>query len=245
MARTKEKAAEIPIGTIGGLAIAGGGVISVVYLGYKYFVEPGSLVLAQYRFFLEDIYKETKKFLEDNAKLSPPIYGLTAGQEAIIQAKEKAAEPARKEAEKVLDSRSLDVNAWVTEAIAGILITYGIVTVVSEVIKQLRLWKQKPEAASIQSSHGHSYIVWSAIKYEMALSGQLGIASGFQSTMQSYYTTFTEPAITQQIAFYNSLLPSLLPGTLEYIATVSLLNYLTFEISAAGIMGTLWTFWLI
>lgn len=242
---SKEKAAGVPIGTIGGLAIAGGAVVGIVYLGYKYFVEPGSLILAQYRFYLEDVYKETKKFLEDNAKLSPPIYGLTAGQEAMLQAKEKAAEELRKKAEEELDKRGFDVNTWVAEAIAGILIVYGIVTVVPKLLEQLRLWRQKPESQSIQSSHGHTHLLYEIVMNEMSLSGQLNIASGFQLTIQSYYTTFTESAITQQIAFYNSLLPSLIPGTLEYIATVSLLNYLSFEMSAAGIMGTLWSFWMI
>lgn len=236
---------KIPVATIGGLAILGSGVVGTLYLGYKYFVEPGNLILAQYRYILEDIYKETKKFLEQNANLEPPIYGLTAGQEAIIQAKEDVAEKRREEVEEILAGRGLDVNAWVTEVIIGVLIVWAAKEILPVLLDQLRAWRQKPEADSIQSSHGHTHLLFEIITNEMAGIGRLDIASGFQLGIQSYYSSFSEPAINAQIGFYNSLLPTLIPGTLEYIATVSLLSYLTFEVSAVGIMGSLWNFWMV
>lgn len=236
---------KVDVVTVGSLAILGGGVAGVLYLGYKYFVEPGNLVLAQYRYILEDIYKETKKFLEQNAKLEPPIYGLTASQEAIIQAKERAAEPVREEAEKVLAGRALDVNAWVTEVITGILIVWAAKEILPILLDKLRAWKQKPEAKSTQSSHGHAHLLFEIITNEMAGIGKLNIASGFLSTIQSYYTSFTEPAINTQMAYFSNLIPQLTPGTLSYIAAVNMLNYLTFEISAVGIMSSLWNFWMI
>lgn len=232
-------------GTVGGLAVLGTGTAGIIYLGYKYFVEPGGLILAQYRYMLEDIYIETKKFLEDNAKLDPPIYGLTEGQKAIISAKDEATERIRPDVEEVLKSRGLDVNTWVTELIAGILIVYGISVIVPKLLEQLRLWKQQPAAANVQSSHGHAHILFEAIANEMSLSGKLNIASGFLSTIQSYYTGITEPAINAQIAYYNALIPTLPPGSLQYLVAMSMISYLSFEVSTAGIMGTLWTFWLI
>jgi len=239
-----EEKGKVPIGTIAGIAIAGGGVAGTLYLGYKYFVEPGNIILAQYRYILEDIYKETKKFLEDNANLSPPVYGLTPGQEAILKAKEGAAEYIRPEVEKILQQRNIDPNIWISELIIGILLVFGIPYVLDKVIGMIKTWRQKTEAESIQSSHGHGHMLYEIIANEMAYSGKLNIASAFLNNIQSYYTTYTEGAITAQIAFYNALIPGLTPGTLDYLVATQMLNYLTFEISAAGIMGSLWNFWL-
>lgn len=236
----------IDIGTVGVLAAAGGGVLGVIYLGYKYFIEPGNLLLAQYRWILEDIYKETKKFLEQNTKLDPPIYGLTPGQEAILQAKERGAEPTRRAAEEELNRRGLDVNLWMSEIIIGILIVWAASVVLPKLIELVKAWRQKPEAESIQSSHGHAHVLFEIITNEFAGIGKLNIASGFNLTVQSYFTSFTQVAINDQIAFYNSLLPTLIPGSLSYIAALNMLSYLTFEISAAGLLSAMWQgFWWI
>jgi hypothetical protein len=235
----------VPIGTIGAVVVAGGGVAGALYLGYKYFVEPGNTILAQYRYILEDIYNETKKFLEENAKLDPPIYGLTQAQEAIIEAKEEAAERIRPDVESVLKSRGIDVNGWVYAVIEGIVIVFVAKEVVPKILDLLWKWHtQKAESESVQSHYGHLYEMFEIIANEMAYSGKLNIASGFLSNMQSLYSSYAEPAINAQISYYNSLLPGLAPGSLEYIVCVSMLNYLTFEISASGIMGALWQFWL-
>jgi len=235
---------KIPVGTIAGVAIAGGGVAGALYLGYKYFVEPGSIILAQYRYILEDIYKETKKFLEDNAKQSPPIYGLTSGQEAIIKAKENAAEYIRPQVERILASRNIDVNGWIYAVITGIIIVLCAKEVIPKILDLLKNWHQKTEATEIQSSHGHAHLLYEIVANEMVYADKLNIASGFLTTIQSYYTSYTEVAINAQIAFYNALIPGLAPGTIDYLVATQMLNYLIFEVSTAGIMGALWNFWL-
>jgi len=236
---------EIPYGTIGAVAVAGGGVLGAVYLGYRYFVEPGAIILAQYRYILTDMYQETKKFLDDNAKLDPPIYGLTAGQEEIIKAKESALDRIRPDVEKILDQRNLPVGAWVTEIITGILLIYGIKEILPIVLDKLRAWRDSPDSTNIQSSHGHSYILFEVITTEMAELGKLNIAGGFLSTMLVHYSTYVAPALNFGITYYNTLIPTLIPGTIAHMVATNMLTYMMTEVSATtGIMGALWTFWL-
>jgi len=219
------------------------GVGGVIYLLYKYFVEPGSIILDTYKKILEDIYREEKTFLEENAKLDPPIYGLTEGQKAIIAKKEEAAERLRPEVERILTERRIDVNAWIVTLISGIIIVYAIKEIVPMLLEKLKQWRTKPESTQIQSSYGHSYLIHEIVTNEMALAGRTAIASGHLSTIQSLYNTYSAPALNSAIAYYQSILPQLTPGTLEYLVVSQLLTYMTFEISASGIMGVLWQFW--
>lgn len=220
-------------------AVAGG-----VFIAYKYFVEPGNIILDEYKKILQDIYVENKTFLETNANLEPPIYGLTESQKAIIAAKEESAERLRPDVERILIERNIDVNTWVETVIAGFLIIYGIKEVVPKLIDKLKEWRTKSESTKIHSSYGHSYIIYEIVANEMALSGRTAIASGYLATMQSLYTMYSEPALNAAITYYNALLPTLTVGTLQWLVVTQLLNYMTFEVSAVGIMGTLWSFWL-
>jgi len=236
---------EVPYGTIGAVAVAGGGVAGLIYLGYKYFVEPGAMVLAHYRFILDDIYKETKQFLQQNANLDPPIFGLTAGQEQIILAKETALERIRPQVEEILQSRGIDIQIWGIEIIRGIIIASAAVATVSILVDKLIKWKKEPSSTNIQSSHGHSYILHEILTNEMAELGHLNIASGFLTTMQNHYSVFTQPTLNAGISYYNTLIPTLAPGTMAYLVATQMLTYYTTEISAtAGIMGVLCTFWV-
>lgn len=236
---------KFPLGTVGALAIGGGGIAGALYLGYKYFVEPGDIVLAQYRYILTDIYEETKKFLEDNAKLETPIYGLTAGQEQIIAAKENALERIRPDVETILNQRAIDVNGWFYAVVTGIVLVLVVPRVIDVILEKLKNWKNNTDSTNIQSSHGHSYILMEVLTNEMAELGNLNIASGFLSTMQSHYAVYTEPTLVAGISYYNALLPTLVPGSLMYIVTNNLLTYYMTEVSTtAGIMGALWSFWI-
>jgi hypothetical protein len=225
-----------------------GAVIGGVWLLYQYFVEPGEVILNQYKAILEDIYRETKDFLEKNEKLDPPIYGLTAGQEAIVAAKEEAANYLRPEVEKIIYGRGESVWAWVETAIVGFLLIYGIKEVVPALINSLKKWHtENPEASSkIASQYGHGHLIFNIVANEYAYAGKLNIASAFyNANIPSIYSRFTEPGIYTQIGYFNALLPTLIPGTISYLVAQNMLTYLAYEASVTtGIMTVLYAWWL-
>lgn len=224
-----------------------GTVLTVGYLLYLYFIEPGEKILRQYEEILADIYKETKDFLLDNAALPTPIYGLTAVQEEIIAAKEEAAERLRPLVEKIATERGMDVWDVALKLGTVAILLYAVPHLVDKLIDLLKKWRtEQPEAATtIQSSYGHSYLVMQLLENELALDGRLNIASGFQATMQSHYATYTYPALSMGIAHYSTLIPTLIVGSMAWIVATHMLNYMTYEASVTtGIMGLMWTWWI-
>ena len=225
-----------------------GAVIGGVWLLYQYFVAPGEVILDQYKAILEDIYRETKDFLEKNQKLDPPIYGLTAGQEAIVAAKEEAADYLRPQVEKIIMERGQTVWSWVETAIVGILLIYGIKEVVPALVNTIKKWRaENPEASTnIASQYGHAHLIYDLIANEYAYAGKLSIASAFyNANIPSIYSRFTEPALYTQMSYFNALLPTLIPGTMSYLVAQNMLTYLAYEASVTtGIMGLLQVWWM-
>jgi len=227
---------------LGVVIVAGGGV----WLAYEYFVAPGEAILNQYKAILEDIYRESKQFLETNEPLG--IYGLTAAQEAILAAKEKAADKLRPDVEKVLFERGQDPWDFFKTIAVTIILIYGLPSVVDKLIDLIKKWRaEKPEASSkTASQYGHSHLIFELVANEYALAGKLNIASAFYNTnIPSIYQAYTYPALTSQIAYYYALLPTLTPGTLNYLVAQQMLGYLIYEADATtGIMALLHSWWL-
>lgn len=227
---------------LGVVIVAGGSV----WILHEYFVAPGEAILNQYKAILEDIYRESKQFLETNEPLG--IYGLTAAQEAILAAKEKAADKLRPEVEQILIGREVSVWTWVETAIVGFLLIYGITEVLPGLLDKLKNWRtQNPEASSkTASQYGHGHLLFELVATEYALAGKLNIASAFYNTnIPSIYQAYTYPALTSQIAYYYALLPTLTPGTLNYLVAQQMLGYLIYEADATtGIMALLHSWWL-
>lgn len=224
-----------------------GGVGGTIWLLYKYFVEPGEKIINTYKEILADIYKEAKKYLEDNAKLDPPIYALTPAQEAIIAAKEKVAEDLRPLVEEIAAKRGLNMQDMIEKwglAIVAALAAPAVITALSKLVKAWRT--ERPEASSnIQSAHGHTHLILNLVENEFALLGRLNVASGFQYTLQHYYSAYTEPYLNAGISYYNALIPTLPPGTMDWLIANHMLTYMTYEVSATtGIMGAMWSWWM-
>ncbi len=222
-----------------------GGVLGGVWLLYKYFVEPGEVVLNQYKFILEDIYKETKGFLEENE--AEGIYGLTAGQEAILAAKQRAADKIRPMVEEIIIGRGQLVWAWVESVIIGIILIYAIKEVVPMLVSTIKKWRTENPAASenIASQYGHGHLIFDLIANEYAYAGKLGIASAFyNANIPSIYSTYTAPALYGQISFYNTLIPTLIEGSLAWVAATHMLSYMTYEVSATTGIMQMWSWWL-
>ena len=223
-----------------------GAVVGGVWLLYKYFVEPAEVILDQYKAILEDIYRETKGFLEKNE--AEGIYGLTAGQEAIVAAKEEAADYLRPQVEKIIMERGQTVWSWVETAIVGILLIYGIKEVVPVLVNTLKKWRtENPEASSkIASQYGHGHLIFNIVANEYAYAGKLSIASAFyNANIPSIYSRFTEPGLYGQISYFNALLPTLIPGTISYLVAQNMLTYLAYEASVTtGIIGFMRPWWM-
>lgn len=231
---------------IGGVGFVSGSLYVGYRLLHEYFIDPGEVVLNQYKFILEDIYKETKEFLEQNE--AEGIYGLTAGQEAILGAKEKAADDLRPQVERIITERGQMLWSWVETVIIGIVLTLAIPYVAEKLIGLIKKWRAENVDASnsIASQYGHGHLIFNLVSNDFAYQGKLGIASAFYTAnIPSIYSRFTAPGLNAQISFYNALLPSLVEGTMAWIVTTHMLSYMTYEISATtGIMGLLWTWWL-
>lgn len=222
-----------------------GAVIGGVWLLYQYFVAPGEVILNQYKAILEDIYKETKGFLEKNE--AEGIYGLTAGQEAIVAAKEEAANYLRPEVEKIIMERGQSVGDWFKTVAVAIVLTFAIPYVADKLVDLIKKWRtENPEAsAKIASQYGHGHLIFNIVANEYAYAGKLSIASAFyNANIPSIYARFTEPGIYTQISYFNALLPSLIPGTISYLVAQNMLTYLAYEASATtGIIGFMRPWW--
>lgn len=223
-----------------------GAIVGIVWLAYEYFIAPGEVILNQYKAILEDIYRENKTFLETNE--ANGIYGLTADQERILAAKQDAAEYLRPQVERILTERGQQMWGWLETIIIGVLIIYGIKEVVPDLIAAVKKWHaEKTEASEkMASQYGHSHLIFELVANEYAYAGKLGIASAFyNANIPSIYAQFTEPGLNMEIAYYNALLPTLPPGTIEYLVAQQMLSYLSYEISATtGIMPVLHTWWV-
>lgn len=226
---------------LGSVTVAGG-----VWLGYEYFVYPGNAILDQYKAILEDIYGETKQFLDEND--AQGISGLTAAQEAIIAAKTEAADTLRPLVEKVLTERGEQLWSWVETVLIGIVLTFAIPYVADKLIDLIKKWRtQNPQASSsIQSQYGHLYYLFELVANDYAYAGKLGIASAFYNyNIPEIYTAYTQPGIAVQTVYYSDLLTTLVPGTINYIVAQNMLNYLTYEASGVtGIMTLLNVWWM-
>jgi len=223
-----------------------GAVLGGVWLLYKYFVEPGEVILNQYKFILEDIYKETKTFLEENEAAG--IYGLTPGQEAIVAAKQEAADKIRPMVEEIVLGRGQSVWVWF-EAVAIAIIVALAFKVAEPYLKELiKKWRVDNPAASekIASQYGHGHLIFELVTNDFAYAGKLAVASALHNVnIPSIYSAYTAPALYSQISFYNALIPTLIQGSLAWMAATHMLSYMTFEVSATtGIIGQVWSWWL-
>jgi hypothetical protein len=236
---------EIGAGTVIVTGVAVTGILGAAYVGYKYFVEPGQVVLGEYRAILEDIYKETKQFANDNAKLNPPIAGLLPWQEALLEEKKKVLLIIEPQVIKVLDQRNLDVNKWMEQLFITIAIGVVATVVVGAIVALIKAWWAKPEAQNLNSAHGHGHLMFEICMREFAELGQLDIASGVQNSITSIYNTYTAADLSLAATNYTSMLSTLMPGTIDYAVYSALLNYVSMEMSATyGIMAQMPSFWI-
>ena len=243
--QTSQQIPQVPWWVIG----LGVGVSAVIVGGvilYEYFVAPGNQIVDQYQAILADIYNEAKQYLLANAQLNPPVYGLTADQQLIINGKTQVAQELEPLVLQVLQQRG--ETMWDVLETVAIGIAVGIGAVGVSVAALIYSWRSKQPTASdnIESAYGQSHMLFEMLDNEMALDGNLNIASGFLQTIQTFYSTYTQPALTTGINYYQTLLPTLVPNSLEYIAADDMLTFMQFEINTTattGIMGVMWTFW--
>lgn len=226
---------------IGGIAVGGG-----IWLLYEYYVAPGQGILDQYKEILKDIYLETKQFLVNND--AQGIKGLTASQEAILAAKQVAADKLRPDVEKILYQRGTDVWVWVETAIIGIIAVFAVKELGPALIDMVKKWRaMKPEASTeMMSQYGHGDLIFNIVANEFALAGRLDIASAFYyANIPSMYSTYIAPALSNQIVYYNEILLLLGPGTIEFLVAQQMLRYMTYEASSVtGIMAVMYSWWL-
>ncbi|MFQ6064246.1 MAG: hypothetical protein ACE5L6_02105 [Candidatus Bathyarchaeia archaeon] len=224
--------------------VTGVGVIG--YLFYRYFIHPGDVILDQYQAILEDIYKETKQFLTENEQQG--IYGLTAEQEAILAGKQKAADDLRPTVERIIFERGWQLWSWFQTIAIGIVVALALRAVQPTLKELIKKWRsENPEASqNIASQYGHGHLMFELVANEFALAGKTGIASAFYTgNIPHIYTSYTQANLNSQIAFYQNLIPTLVPGTIEYIVAQQMLNYFLYEVSTiTGIMPVLHTWWL-
>jgi len=229
-----------------GLGCAAGGVVGGIWLLHEYFIAPGEVVLDQYKAILEDIYRETKQFCEQNE--IDGIMGLTANQEAILAAKQKSADYLRPQVEKIITDRGTQLWSWVETAIIGIIAALAAPSVIDKLAKLVRDWRaQRPESSTeIASQYGHGHMIFEIVSNELALTGKLNVASAlYNFNIPQIYNNHTQQALTAQIVYYNNLLPTLIPGTIQWIVATQMLSYMNYEISSVtGIMPVLHTWWL-
>lgn len=227
------------------VAIAGMGITAIggtLYIAYKYFVEPGQMFLAEYRYILDDIYKETKEFLETNQNLETPIYGLTTQQQAIIEAKKERLKEIEPQVQKILDERQLNVNDWITEIIIGAVLVFVVPPVAKALINKLGNWRKTPKAQVMGTLDYATHLIFETISNEFAYSGNLNVASGFYAQIQQYYSSYTQASLVTRQVFYTSWLQTYAQGTWQYLIATQMLNFIAIEQTA--IMGAMYSFWL-
>ena len=223
------------------------GVGGIIYLLYKYFISPADILLQQYKKILEDIYEESRDFLYENKELDPPIYGLTVGQEAIINAKKAALADLEPKVMDIIEGREESITDFFYAIMLAVVVAVVAPSVVGAIKDLLTKWmEQKPEAsANMQSAQGQTHLLFELLSNELAARGDLNVASGFYAAIPSFYTSYTEPSLVAGINYYTALLPTLIPGTIAYIVAQQLLNYMTYEINAVtGIMPVMHAWWL-
>jgi len=220
------------------------GVVGIVYLGYKYFVGPGQAVLGEYKLMLEDIYKETKQFITDNSKRDPPVSGLLSWQEAMLNEKKKTLALLEPKVLQVLENAKLDPTAWFRELFLTIAEVLIAVVVVGAIAALIRDWWKKSGTQNLQSAESHSNLIYEMCTQEFAGLGQLNLASGLQTSIESMYAVYTQPALISAAVEYSTILSGLAAGTVEYLVYSQLLNFVQTEISATmGIAAQMYPFW--
>lgn len=240
-----ERKGKFPIVSVAAIAVGAGTVIGGVYLAYQYFVAPGNTILNQYAFIVQDMMKEIKEFGEKNANQNPAVYGLTESQKQIIEQKKLILQAIEPEVQKVLDSRNLPFAEWITEIILGGLViagvVYGVLPLIREKIKSSAFKQLTGTAASTDFTTNLCFNVMSNV---FAYEGNLNIASAVYNQMQLYYTTYSLPSLNAQMSYYQSIQQSFAFGTWQYAIATQMINSISFEMSAAGLMGSLYSFWI-
>lgn len=225
-------------------AVGASGIVGAAYVAYKYFVGPGQGILGQYKLMLEDIMKETKQFITDNSRLSPPVVGLLPWQEALIQKKKEHLALIQPQVVTVLNNARLDPQAWTQQLftmIAEIVIGSA---VVGAIVALIRSWWSRPAARNLQSADSHLYYAMELITQEFALSGSLNLASGLQTSLSEMYNVYTAVDLVNEAIGYQGVLATLTPGSVEYLVYSQLLTYVQAEISATmGIVAQIFPFW--
>jgi hypothetical protein len=79
---------------------------------------------------------------------------------------------------------------------------------------------------------------------EFAELGQLDLAGGLQTSIESMYNVYSVTNLINAATEYSSMLSTLTPGTIDYLVYSQLLTYVQAEISATvGIAAQMFTFW--
>ncbi len=229
----------IVIGTVGVSGIAAAG-----YVVYKYFVGPSNAILGQYKLLLEDIYKETKDFITDNSKLSPPIIGLQPWQEILLEEKKKLLKDLEPRVIRVLENSRIDPQAWFQQLFIMIAEVAVAAVAVAAIIQLIRAWWARPVSQNLQGAESHSNLMYEMCTREFAALGQLNLAGGLQTSIQTMYSAYSEANLISAATEYTSILSTLIPGTLDYLVYTQLLTYVQTEISAtSGIAAQMYPFW--
>jgi len=232
----------VPVVALGaGVGIIGGGI----YLAYQYFVAPGQSILNTYSFVVQDIMKEIKEFGKENAEQNPPIYGLTQTQKEIIEQKKAILQSIEVDVQKVLDSRNLPFAEWITEIVIGGLIIAGVVYVVVPILKaRLKAGSFKNMIVDAASTDFTTNLCFDVISNAFALEGSLNIATAMYTQMQLYYTTYSLPSLLAQASVYQSMAANYAIGTWQYSVATRMVQSIAFETSSAGIMGSMYGYWM-
>ncbi len=194
------------------------GIAAAGYVVYKYFVGPSNAILGQYKLLLEDIYKETKDFITDNSKLSRVI--------------------------RVLENSRIDPQAWFQQLFIMIAEVAVAAVAVAAIIQLIRAWWARPVSQNLQGAESHSNLMYEMCTREFAALGQLNLAGGLQTSIQTMYSAYSEANLISAATEYTSILSTLIPGTLDYLVYTQLLTYVQTEISAtSGIAAQMYPFW--
>jgi len=225
-------------------AVGIGGIAAVAYVGYQYFVGPGQAILGEYKLMLRDIYDETKKFITDNSKLSPPIIGLQPWQEALLEEKKKILTILQPEVIKVLEQSKIDPQAWFQQLVIMIVELGVAAIVVGAIVALVKSWWSKSASQNLQSANSHSHLMFEICMREFAELGQLDLAGGLNTSIEAFYYTYTAVDLVNAASVYSLKLSTFTPGTIDYLVYSQLLTFVQTEMSVtAGIMAQMYPFW--